>query len=427
MLKAVWAISICAALSACSTNKPTLDSGPMLSLPQGSSFQVWMQADSADIPVTIHYWANIPSSVKYTWSGATEADGIVVANIENLKASTLYQYQIELGGNVLPEVYSASTLVQHYFPQTHDISFLFGSCSWWKEDRYPLIETMANHPADFTLWLGDNLYLDPWDHDHPGGIASKYRKVRKHTDLKKLLASKGNVATWDDHDYGRDDATGDWPLKTEAREVFSRYWLNPSYGTEDVPGVHTQFRISDVDFIVMDDRSYRDDPENTPPVRMFGNDQIRWLKNMLLTSRARLKILVSGSQWLNPLNAYEGWNRHPEEREEFLAWLAESDIPGVIFLSGDRHFTEAIKLERESTYPLYEFTCSPMTSIVLGGPEGEEKNSPYRLEGTLVVAHNYCEMKITGDKDNRVFSVKSFDENGKENWHKQFGFSEVGL
>lgn len=401
-------------------------SGPMPSIPRANSVGIWLQATPL-VDVIIHYWPVDKSNEPQVWLGSTDVDGLLKADIDSLLPSTDYAYSLTLGEKKQEGIFYFKTLVKNYFPQVHDVSFLFGSCSWWKETDYPIIQTMADHSADFMLWLGDNLYLEPWDYDHIDGIEKKYASTRQHHNLNNLLSSKGQVATWDDHDYGRNDASRDWIFKEEARHVFSKYWINPSYGTPDIPGVQTQFRISDMDFFLLDGRTFRDNPDMPEPKQMYGADQLRWLKNNILNSRAQLKILISGSQWLNPRNTFEGWNLYPKEQNAFLSWLKDKQIPGVIFLSGDRHFSEVIQQQREGTYPLYDITCSPLTSILVKELNESEKDNPFRLKDTLVTEHNYCEMKVTGDKDNRIINISSYSATGDVLWHKQIPYAELGL
>ena len=403
-----------------------LFSGPMTSIPRATSVGIWLQATPLT-RVAIQYWPLTKPKTWLVWEGKTDEDGLLKADIDALFPLTDYAYNLTLAEQKQEGIYNFKTLVDDYFPQVHDVRFLFGSCSWWKDSDYPIMQTMAKHPADFMLWLGDNLYLEPSDYDRAEGMSKKYARVRQHNSLNTLLTSKPQIATWDDHDYGRNDATRDWIFKEEARNIFSKYWINPSYGTPDVPGIQTQFRLSDIDFFLLDGRTFRDSPNMLEPKQMFGSDQLRWLKNNVLNSRARLKVLISGSQWLNPMNTFEGWNLYSKEQSEFLSWLNEKNIPGVIFLSGDRHFTEVLQQKREGTYPLYDITCSPLTSILVKELKDIEKNNPFRLDGTLVMQHNYCEMNVTGDKDNRIISISSYSAAGDILWNKKIPYSELGL
>lgn len=401
-------------------------SGPMPSVPRANSVGIWLQA-APSVDTAIHYWPVDKPNETQVWQGVTDTEGLLKANIGSLSPLTHYAYSVTLGNEKQEGIFYFKTLIKNYFPQVHDVSFLFGSCSWWKDTDYPIIQTMADHSADFMLWLGDNLYLEPWDYDHIDGIGEKYASARQHHHLNNLLSSKGQVATWDDHDYGRNDASRDWVFKEEARNVFSKYWVNPSYGTPDVPGIQTQFRISDMDFFLLDGRTFRDNPKMPEPKQMYGAGQLRWLKNNILNSRAQLKVIIAGSQWINPRNSFEGWNLYPKEQSAFLSWLKDKQIPGVIFLSGDRHFSEVIKQPREGTYPLYDITCSPLTSILVKELNESEKDNPFRLDGTLVTQHNYCEMKVTGSKGSRIIDISSYSARGEVLWHKKIPYTELGL
>ena len=86
-----------------------------------------------------------------------------------------------------------------------------------------------------------------------------------------------------------------------------------------------------------------------------------------------------------------------------------------MFLSGDRHHTELLRLDREDTYPLYELTCSPLTSG-LHKVEAAEAVHPARVPNTLVSAHNYCTLTAEGPGKGRTLVLKSHDAQGKLLW-----------
>ena len=47
------------------------------------------------------------------------------------------------------------------------------------------------------------------------------------------------LATWDDHDYGLNDAGREWRLKEEAKEVFLDFYGEPADSPRrDRPGIH---------------------------------------------------------------------------------------------------------------------------------------------------------------------------------------------
>ena len=99
-----------------------------------------------------------------------------------------------------------------------------------------------------------------------------------------------------------------------------------------------------------------------PDKKMWGKEQMGWLKNSLLYSKASFKIIATGSQVLNPVSPFDKLANCPVEYNELMDFLYANKINGVLFLSGDRHHTEVIKVNREGTYPLYDITVSPLTA-----------------------------------------------------------------
>ena len=175
-------------------------------------------------------------------------------------------------------------------------------------------------------------------------------------------------------------------MKGESLALFRRYWANPNYGLPDVPGVFGRARCGDVDLFLLDDRWYRtanrmnDEPGKT----MFGAQQLAWLRNALVYSRAPLKLVVNGSQLWNRANRFEGFNHFAYEQKALADWLLAQRVDGVMFATGDRHFTELLRVERPGAYPLYEFTSSPLTSRPYENPDNAERTNPDLVAGTLV-------------------------------------------
>ena len=126
----------------------------------------------------------------------------------------------------------------------------------------------------------------------------------------------------------------------------------------------------DADIFLTDNRWWRSadllpDSVNgkpNPEKKMLGDQQMEWLKNSLLYSTATFKIIVVGSQVLNPVSPFDKWRDFPSEYQELMDFLTEQKINGVLFLTGDRHHSEIIKVERPGTYPLYDITVSPLIS-----------------------------------------------------------------
>jgi alkaline phosphatase D len=108
-----------------------------------------------------------------------------------------------------------------------------------------------------------------------------------------------------------------------------------------------------------------------------------------------------------------------------MSWLIESKISGVVFLSGDRHHTELLRVKPEGFYPLYEFTSSPLTSGV-HTDLGEEVVNPLRVPNTLVNdVRNFGVIRVEGNRNNRSLIMQTFDGKGTLRWDIRIDASEL--
>jgi alkaline phosphatase D len=237
--------------------------------------------------------------------------------------------------------------------------------------------------------------------------------------LKGLLRAIPQFAIWDYHDFGPDNSGSSYGLKETSREIFMKYWCNPFYG-ENQKGIYSQFSYGDVDIFLTDDRYFRsaDEMEDSingrpnPDKHFFGEQQIDWLENALVQTQATFKIIVVGSQVLNPYSADEGLYNYGYEYRKLMEFLNRAKISGVLFLTGDRHRSKVIRSERQSNYDLYDITVSPLTSGV-AKVRGIEINNPYRVPGSLVEARNYAKISVHSKKNERILEVQFRGVKGK--------------
>ena len=87
---------------------------------------------------------------------------------------------------------------------------------------------------------------------------------------------------------------------------------------------------------------------------LFGADQLRWLESRL-TETANLRLIALADP-LFDISSYT------TELEKFFSIIRDSEAGGVLFLSGDVHFTVARKIVTSYTgmaYDTYDLTASP--------------------------------------------------------------------
>jgi alkaline phosphatase D len=216
--------------------------------------------------------------------------------------------------------------------------------------------------------------------------------------------------------------------KGETLRLFRRYWPNPSSGLPDTAGAFGFAQYGDLMFFLLDDRYYRS-PNRAPdgPAKtMFGARQLDWLKQALTYApRTALKIVAGGNQFWNRANRFEGWNRYATEQKGFADWLIAQRIEGVLFLSGDRHFSELLQIERPGAYPLLEFTSSPLTSRPPARIDNAERDNPDLVPGTLAVKRQFGIIEVKGAGNARRVAFAAYDGEGALLWRHEIALSDL--
>jgi alkaline phosphatase D len=412
--------------------------GPMPGHVELRTAKVWVEVKPGTA-VELWYWKKGSMAAAQKLSANTNAAGWytpVVFDLVNLDMNTSYEYQVLTNNrtNKRPSAadgeFTTMDLWQYRKPAP-DFSFLTGSCAYFNEPVYDrpgtpygkdssIFEAMAREKSSFMLWLGDNWYTREADYYSDWGLWYRAHRDRGLPILQAFLKAMPHYAIWDDHDFGPNNADKSFVFKETSRQVFMSYWANPSYGQNN-EGIYTRITKGDADFFLMDDRYFRSNDEMSayafdkpnPQKRMWGPQQLDWLKNGLIQSKSPFKFIVTGSQTLNPASPYDCLQSYPVEFNELMDFLASEKINGVVFLTGDRHHSEVIRYDRVGTYSLYDITSSPLTSGV-AKVGGKEKDNAARVPGTLVEEQNYTRISITGKKDERKLLVEFLGIKGQQ-------------
>lgn len=431
-------------------NDALLISGPMLGFVEHRSAYIWFEVSQEVKNASIRYWEhnNIDFYYEADYKGPLgNPYNPVHFELFNLKMNTPYQYSIVLNNKEVekqkPYQFRTRDLWQ-YRKDPPDFSFMMGSCAYINDEQYDrpgpaygqdpaILTTMGNYSTDFMLWMGDNLYFREADYSSRAGMQYRYSYNRRIPQMRNLLSSRSNFAIWDDHDYGPNDSDESWEFKDESLDLFKKYWGNKTYGETNNEGIYSKISWSDCDFFLMDDRYHRSpglirdsvNGESNCEKQFYGIQQLTWLENNLLNSFAPFKFIVTGSQVLNPMNKGECLRDYPCEYNELLNFITEYKIDGVIFLSGDRHFSEVIKYQPKKGYAIYDITSSPITSGVYNITGTPEFTNPNRVPETLVMENNFTVINIKGKPGERVLQLKSYNKGAEE--RSNFTVSEKEL
>lgn len=425
-----------------SANGRYLQAGPMVGYSEPKEVLLWVQTN-APASVKFAYWdeAN-PADRHETAEKATLKQEAFIAKLvaDEVEPGKRYAYELLINGEVVPRPYPLrfqAKPAMRFFrgpgappaspPSAPTLRIAAGSCfyandaadpqGWNPGAEYPIFEAIRAKEPDLMLWLGDNVYTRDIDWTTRTGLIHRYGYTRSVKELQPLLGSVHHYAIWDDHDYGPNDADRSYRDKEIAREVFRLFWGNPAYGVEGVEGgrgVNYRFTWADVEFFLLDNRWNRSPNMRAGGKRqVLGEAQIEWLLDSLTSSGASFKLVVMGGQVLNPARVAETYANYPEEREELLRRITAERVRGVFLLTGDRHYTDLSKLERPGTYPLYDFTVSPLT---VSPSNGEREANTLRVPGSYVQERNFATIDVGGPFGSRQLTLTVWSSRGEQKW-----------
>ena len=408
--------------------------------------RIWVQTQ-APCTASVVCWAdsmgNAPTEVTVVPERTLSADAAHTAifDVGGLEPGTAYRFQIlvngeraETGFDLELQRFTTQPLWQYRFDPP-PFTMALGSCVFINEPKYDrpgkpygggyaIFDRIADLEPDAMLWLGDNVYFREVDWYARSGMQHRYSHLRATPELQRLLGTCPHYATWDDHDYGPDNSDGSWIHKDWAEQTFSEFWANASTGLPDLgAGITGMFQFHDVDFFLLDNRTFRVNDDNmTQPRQVLGKEQVNWLIQALQYSRAPFKVIAIGGQFLSDFADYENMALFPEERDGILERIEKEDIRGVVFLSGDRHSTELSELTLSNGRKVIDYTCSALTS---GSYDHSDEANTLRVEGTMVGVRNFGTLAFSGPRKDRVLTIRTYDTSGELLWERQYAASEL--
>ncbi|MFE3847606.1 alkaline phosphatase D family protein [Flavobacterium sp. LB3P45] len=333
-----------------------------------------------------------------------------------------------------------SLLSWNGFAQKNISKIAFGSCAN-QSDRLPIFDIVVKHKPDLFVFLGDNIYGDT---NNMITLQSKYDRMAAKPTFQNLKKNVPLIATWDDHDYGQNDAGRHYPKKEASKEIFLKFF-NESENSDrrKHEGVYTSYMYENkgkkVQIILLDNRTFRDNykkyngevasdkryfysldyaPQQNPDSTYLGAAQWKWLEEEL-KKPADLRLIGSGSQFGIEYNGYEGWANFPLEQKRFLALIKKTKANGVLFLSGDVHYAEISKLTEPGLYPIYDFTSSGLSSNWHFATPNKN-----RIEGPIMENH-FGLLTIDWKKKIPEIKMEIWDINDNQRAEHTIGLDEI--
>lgn len=330
-----------------------------------------------------------------------------------------------------------------------------GGMTIWKE--------MANLQPDFFIHSGDSIYADGVLKDQvtlPDGTIWKnitteekskvaetldeYRGNYKYNlldeNLRDFNAAVPILAQWDDHET-RNNWYPNQILDDDRYKIKSVALLSANAGRAwheymplrlDAQRADQVYRVihygPSLDVFMLDQRSYRGDNSRNrqeklgPDSAFMGAEQIRWLKQELLASKATWKVMASDMPISlvvpDPLKDgtenYEAIanrdNGAPLGREleiaDLLRFIKQNGVRNTVWLTADVHYTAAHyydpdKAQFQDFDPFWEFVSGPINAGTFGpneldatfGPQLKFAKTPEQGQANLSPA---AEMQFFG-------------------------------
>ena len=256
----------------------------------------------------------------------------------------------------------------------------FGSCLRMEKPQPVWAPVLKYHPASF-IFMGDTVYADKGRYANMKGARGIYAawqdlSVQSEFSRFRYRSNKQSIqlfATWDDHDYGLNDAGAEFPYKLAAKDAMLNFFGIERTHTGDARqvGVYDSHTLTlftparrpiRVQIIMLDARSFRSELQRAndsqrrleckaghavasedPLATVLGDQQWQWLRKTLRQS-ADVRLLVSSIQVLPEQHCYEKWANFPHERIRLLKLIHITSTP-----------TDEI---------LYQFANNPAISLI---------------------------------------------------------------
>ncbi len=335
---------------------------------------------------------------------------------------------------VLLGIFTAITGLPAAEPLEH---IAFGSCL--NKTEHPVLDRTLTLPMDLFVFLGDNIYADT---TNMTVMRAKYDALKGSTFFQGLRKKTPILATWDDHDFGGNDAGATYPMRRESQREFFN-WLDepvdsPRRRQEGVyaarvfgpPGKRVQV-------ILLDTRYFRSPlkrgehnaepsggpyvPDEDPTKTMLGEAQWQWLEGEL-RQPAELRLIASSIQFVAEFAGCEAWVNFPREKQRFLDLLQRTRANGVFFVSGDRHWSEFSKLPGPLGYPLWDFTSSGMTQR---HPRGTPTPNKYRAVPKTFHEANVGHLRVDWSQADPQLTFRIVDAEGQTRLEQALRLSEL--
>jgi len=300
-----------------------------------------------------------------------ERNNAIIAVLEDLLPSTEYKYGMHINGERVGKgsfktsPLPASNTVQGGSGGGSTFDYVLTSCMNYRAFKNQIVweeipKLLGGRYPDFTMLAGDTVYLQEGvDVTNEDGVIYdrvwfRNQEQRNEPHFANYISNTPIYSTWNDHEYGSNNANYDQKGKDNSIRAFEDLWANPGYGDVNTnDGVYYSYYWGDVHYIVTDDHWYRNPAANN----RLGTKQTEWLRQELINSRSStFKVIVIGSDIMQ-----RDWD---SDLTNIGNIVATNKISGVIFHAGDIHRNEYRRVETGGfPYPVTQITSSGIAKV----------------------------------------------------------------
>ncbi|MDE0960941.1 MAG: alkaline phosphatase D family protein [Planctomycetota bacterium] len=404
-----------------SSRSSGLSAGPMVGTVEADQVRLWCRAMEVGQKVeAILVDADGTELATATAVATVERDLTVELQLKTqMKPGHRYRYRVLLDG--VPVAVGADQVIVGPPLKNGRATLVFGSCAspkhYGKDEIWQQIG--AKEPQALVL-IGDTPYIDTTDLELQ---RTAYRKFWQQPPIATLIRRIPVLATWDDHDYGKNDSVGTIPGRENSRQAFSEYHALGPIGDGAGAGIYSKHSMGPIDLFILDTRWFgqtEPSPFDRDKPTLLGSSQWKWLQRGLQESRAPFKIITCGMIFngsVRPTKT-DHWGHYPHERQALLDLIKEHSISGVLVVTGDIHRCRHLSYppEEGAGYRLDEWITSPLANSVIASAnaphpslvfDGGEKNVFLYVEadGTTADPQMRCQL-IRGN--GQVIHQKSY-------------------
>lgn len=259
----------------------------------------------------------------------------------------------------------------------------------------PALARYVEAKPDLMLWVGDNVYADTTD--DIGYLRKCYDALAAKPAFRQLREQTTLMATWDDHDFGLNNAGANYPLKKQSKALFREFWKLEDRVPADQEGIYYSRTFGSgnraLQVIMLDTRYNRED--EGPESDTLGESQWRWLADEL-AKPAALRLLVSGYQvLLEKGTPWETWAKFPRARKRLFDLIKMQKAAGILFITGDQHSGEVLRVRDALGYDGIEFMFAGINQ------EEQHVKSAHRVSPASHAKHAYALIDIHWEDDHQ--------------------------